>query len=285
MGRGWRIGENRLRERKQLTPAAAGQKAEVPDAHETAWQHMQQKTAQKLLGRQRQQPLFVSVCGISPAECDLLILHGDEAPIRDCYPVGIRAQIAKDLLGSAESRLRINHPAQGEQLTDEALKQAGLRPVPEAAMESQPSRSLSLPESFDELAAEHRAENILGEEEARVSGAHPVRMVRREPAGNHHAVNMRMMLQFLVPGVEHAEESNLGSEVPGIGRDIDQCPGTGTEQQSVDHLFVLQSQRRQLMRQREDDMSIGHREQFGASCGEPAVARPALTLRAVPVPA
>ena len=285
MGRGWRIGEKPPRERKQLAPAAAGQKAEVPDAHETAWQHMQQKTAQKLLGRQRQQPLFVSVCGIAPAECDLLILHGDEASIRDCYPVGICAQIAKDLLRSAESRLRINHPAQGEQLTDEALKQAALRPVPEAAMESQPARSLSLPESFDELAAEHRAENIVGEEEAKVAGAHPVRMVRRESAGNHHAVNMRMMLQFLVPGMEHAEEADLGSEVPGIGSDLDQRPGTGAEQQSVDHFFVLQRQRRQLMRQCEHDMSVGHREQFGVSCGEPAIARPALTLRAVPVAA
>jgi len=31
---------------------------------------------------------------------------------------------------------------------------------------------------------------------------------------------MRMMLQSLVPSVEHAEEANLSSQVPGIAGDL-----------------------------------------------------------------
>jgi hypothetical protein len=34
-------------------------------------------------------------------------------------------------------------------------------------------------------------------------------MIRSEAAGGDHAVDMRMMLQSLVPGMEHAEETDL----------------------------------------------------------------------------
>ena len=81
------------------------------------------------------------------------------------------------------------------------------------------------------------------------------------------------------------EEADLGAEMPGIGGDLDQCLGTGAEQQSIDQLFVLQSQRRQLMGKREDDMRVRRCEQFAASRGQPTVTRLALTLGAVPVPA
>jgi hypothetical protein len=62
--------------------------------------------------------------------------------------------------------------------------------------------------------------------------------------------------------VKDAEKADLGAEMPGVGGNFDQCVGTGAEQQSVDHFFVLQSQRCQLMGEREDDMSIGCRKQF-----------------------
>jgi hypothetical protein len=39
-------------------------------------------------------------------------------------------------------------------------------------------------------------------------------------ASGNYAVNMRVMLQSLVPGVEHAEEADLGSKVPRIAGDL-----------------------------------------------------------------
>jgi hypothetical protein len=114
---------------------------------------------------------------------------------------------------------------------------------------------------------------------------HPVCVIASEAAGSHDAVNVGVMLQFLVPGVEDTEEADLGAEMPGIGGDLDQCLSTGAEQQSIDQFFVLQSQRRQLMGKREDDMRVRRCEQFAASRGQPTVTRLALTLGAVPVPA
>ena len=152
-------------------------------------------------------------------------------------------------------------------------------------MEPQLTGSVSKLQTFEELATKDLAENSLRQKEARVSGMHPVRVITRKTAGGHDAVSMWMMLQLLIPAVEHAEETDLGPKVPGICSDLDQSLGAGAEEQPVDHFFVLQRQRGQLMGEREDDMRIGHRQQFGAPRFQPAVARLALTLRAVPVTA
>jgi hypothetical protein len=85
--------------------------------------------------------------------------------------------------------------------------------------------------------------------------------------------------------VKDAEKADLGAEILGIGGNFDQCVGAAAEQQTVDQFFVLQGQRRQLMGEREDDMSIGCSEQFTASRLQPAIARLALTLWTVPVAA
>ena len=73
---------------------------------------------------------------------------------------------------------------------------------------------------------------------------------------------MRMMLQSLVPGVEHAEEADLGAEVPGIAGDLQQGFGAGPEQQIVDQPFVLQCQRSEFVRQGEDDVHVAGGQQL-----------------------
>jgi len=52
-----------------------------------------------------------------------------------------------------------------------------------------------------------------------------------------------MMLEFLVPGVQDAEEADLGAEPLRVACDLKQCLGASPEQQGVDLAFVLQRQR------------------------------------------
>jgi len=61
-----------------------------------------------------------------------------------------------------------------------------------------------------------------------------------EAARGDHAVHMRMMLQPLIPGMEHAEEADLGTEMARIGGDLHKSFGAGVKQQVADQLFVLQ---------------------------------------------
>ena len=139
-------------------------------------------------------------------------------------------------------------------------------------------------ESGDELAAEDTAEHLDGKKEGAARGD-PAGVVRSETAGGKHAVDMRMMLQTLIPGMEHAEEADLRAQMPWIAGDLQQGLGAGVKQQVVDQPFVLQCERGQFPRQREDDVDIAGGQQFPFPRLEPAQAGVALALGTVPVAA
>src|SRR5271154_2721688 len=139
-------------------------------------------------------------------------------------------------------------------------------------------------ESGDKLAAEDTTEHFDGKEEGSVRGD-PAGMIRSEAAGGQHAVDMGMMLQSLVPGMEHAEEADLGSQVAWIAGDFQQSCSAGVKQQVVDQPFILQCERSQFPRQREDDVHVAGGQQLPFPRLEPAQTGVALTLRAVPVSA
>jgi hypothetical protein len=84
-------------------------------------------------------------------------------------------------------------------------------------------------ESGDKLAAEDTAEHFDGKEEGAARGD-PAGVVRSETAGGNHAVDMGMMLQSLVPGMEHAEEADLRAEVTRIAGDLQQGGSAGAKQ-------------------------------------------------------
>ena len=98
-------------------------------------------------------------------------------------------------------------------------------------------------------------------------------------------MDMRVKFELLIPSVQHAEEADLGAEMFGIASDFEKGFRTGAEQEIVDDLLILQGQWCQLARQGEDNMDVARREQLAATCCEPAVASPGLTLRAVPIAA
>ena len=53
-------------------------------------------------------------------------------------------------------------------------------------------------------------------------------------------MNMRMVLQVLAPGMEHADETDLGAEMARIGGDRAQRFGRRLEQDGVDRCLVLE---------------------------------------------
>ena len=55
-----------------------------------------------------------------------------------------------------------------------------------------------------------------------------------------------MMLEVLSPGMEHAEESDVGSQVLGIASQFEQRRGAGAEEQIVEQPLVLQDQEQRV---------------------------------------
>jgi len=87
------------------------------------------------------------------------------------------------------------------------------------------------------------------------------------------------------PGVEHGGKPDAGAEVFGVGRDGDQGLGCGFEQQVIDDRLVVIGHVGDRSRQGEDNMEIGHGQQFGLAVGQPLLGRGGLALRAMTVAA
>ena len=93
------------------------------------------------------------------------------------------------------------------------------------------------------------------------------------------------MLQVLAPGMEHRQKSALGTQVLGIGRNLQEGFGGGAEQEVVNRPLVLEGQRRDRLGQREDDVKVLHRQQLGGALLEPDCPGRGLALRTVPIAA
>jgi len=96
-------------------------------------------------------------------------------------------------------------------------------------------------------------------------------------------MDVRMSGELLTPGMQDAEEADLYAEVSGIASDFEEGFRTGTEQEIIDDLFVLQHHSGQAPRQGENYMEIARGEKLFLTRSDPAVPSGGLTLRAVAI--
>ena len=94
-----------------------------------------------------------------------------------------------------------------------------------------------------------------------------------------------MVLKVLSPGVENTQETNLGTEVFGITRDLSKRLRTGTKKNSVHGFLVLERDRGNFPRNGENNMEVLYGQKFRLPRRKPISTSCFLTLRAVPVPA
>ena len=107
-------------------------------------------------------------------------------------------------------------------------------------MESQLAVAEGALESGNKLAAKDATEHLDGKKEG-VASFDPVRVIGGESTGGNHAMNMGVKLEFLIPGMENAEETDLGTEMFRITGDFEKRFRTGAKQEIVEDLLVLQS--------------------------------------------
>jgi len=184
-----------------------GEEAEVADADEAAWHEVQQEAAQELVCGQAHDALPVAMRGVSPAEADLAVSEGDQPAVGDADAMGVGAEVAQRVLGSAEGPLGVDDPVVTEQDSEPCGEAAWFRERCEVAVELQLAFAERSLKPGEELAPEDTAEHLDRKEE-RTARRDPAGMIRCKAAGGDDAVNVRMMLQALVPGVEHAEEAD-----------------------------------------------------------------------------
>lgn len=93
------------------------------------------------------------------------------------------------------------------------------------------------------------------------------------------------MQEVLSPGMQYAEQADVGSRMLGVAGHLKQRRGTGAEEQVVEQPLVLQHQGRQLMGQNENDVKVWHGQQLGGTRSQPSGPCVALAFGTVPVAA
>ena len=136
----------------------------------------------------------------------------------------------------------------------------------------------------EEFTPEHSAEHANRQEES-LSGTDPARSIRRDTPSGNEAVQVWMVKEFLVPGMQNGQKPDAGSEPSWIGGNGEQGLGDGPKQQVVNHHRIAEREGGQLCRKRENNVAVRNGQKLPASCGQPSFARPSLAFWTVPIAA
>jgi len=98
-----------------------------------------------------------------------------------------------------------------------------------------------------ELTAEAPAKRLNGQEEA-WRGIDPSGTVKGQTAGGNDVVNMGMMFEVLSPGMEHAEKTDVRSQVLGSRASSSIVAAASAVEQVVQQPLVLQCESGERMR-------------------------------------
>jgi len=183
--------------------------------------------------------------------------------VGDGHAMGVAAEILQHILGATEGTSQVDHPVLSKQWPEPSSEDLGFGEELQVFGEAELPILEGLPEGRDELATKNLTQYRFGQEVV-VRRADPAGVIERETSGGHHAMDMGMKPELLVPGVQHTEETNLCTEVSGIASDFEKSFRAGTKQEIVDHLFVLQHHWGQVAGECEDHVQVARGEQFSS---------------------
>jgi hypothetical protein len=98
-------------------------------------------------------------------------------------------------------------------------------------------------------------------------------------------MDVGVMLQLLIPTVEHGEKADLSAQMAGIASHFEQGLRAGLEQQSINDPLVLQGQWGEPTRKSKDHVDVGGRQKVATARLQPLVAGVGLALGTVPIAA
>src|SRR3974377_1112407 len=104
-------------------------------------------------------------------------------------------------------------------------------------------------QSRQKLTPEHATEDAFGQEKV-VGADDPVALVQRQSAPRHDAMDVRMEVEFLSPGVERHEHTDLGPQVFGISGQLNQGFRSSLHQQAVNYAGIVKGDRAGRLRRR-----------------------------------
>lgn len=134
----------------------------------------------------------------------------------------VAAEITEGMFRAAKRSLRIDNPLFAKGLLYELRED--LRPPQrfQRSVKADFSLSKRVFESLRELTSKHLGKDVDRKKEVLLR-RDPVRVIRRESAGRHHAMDMWVVLELLIPTMQHTEEAYLCAQMFRIACDLEQC--------------------------------------------------------------
>jgi hypothetical protein len=218
---------------------AVGEEAEVADAVEAVGHGVLQEAADELVSGERHQLGFAVLPIVLPSEADLAVVEPEQTAVGDGDTVGIAGEIAEHLLRPGERGLRVDDPIDPGQGVEPCCKGGRIGQGCECAGEAELTIGEGAAHLPQEQFAEAAGEHAHGQKEAGRT-ADSARLVRRESAAGNDAVQMRVMMQRLSPGVQHRDGADLGAEVARVGGNAAQRLRRHAEQDGVDRRLVVE---------------------------------------------
>ncbi len=213
----------------ELFAEAVGEQAIAADSHEPFRQHMQEEAAEEVDCVEGHDLLLAAVGIIAPAEADAIPVEGGDAVVRDGHAVGVAAEVAQHMFGSAEGKVGVDVPSLVAELVDQLLEARRIKGGTSAVKQA---LAIEMVKACEELLAKDGAQNGNRQEEHRMAGVHPALVIGRQPAAGNHAVDMVMRQKVRTPRVQDGEESDLCTQTLGIGGDFEQGLGLASNSRS-----------------------------------------------------
>jgi len=198
--------------------------------------------------------VLVFAAVIPPLKAHLAAAHIEDAVVGYGDAVRVAAEIIERLAGSAERLLCIDHPLGFFDRREIPVESVRIGKRWEIAEELKPVAPEGLTEFLKKQPPKEAGERAHREKES-PAAADPFEIGTDAATGNDE-VHMRVMQKILSPGVQNAEEADLGAEMPGIAREGEQGFSGGLKQNAVNHALVVKGDARDLRRQSEDHVEV-----------------------------
>ena len=263
---------------------AIGHEAEVTNAMKAVGQHVQEKTANELVGREAHDLGGAVGAVIFPGKSDVIVLDGDKTAVGDGDAMGLAAEIGEHAVRPAKRLLAIDHPVDAPHGRNVFVKARLVRQSGEITEEAQRAGGEGRAEAVEEYPTEQLRERLHGKEERRPR-RDPASSIRRETAAGNDAMNVRMVGERLPPGVKDGEKADAGAQPARIGGKLRHGARRRRKQDGVDHGLVLKGDGGDGRRHGENDVEIGDIEKLGAARDEPFLASGALAFWAMTISA
>ena len=186
---------------------------------------------------------------VLPGEDHLIAFQAHKALVGDGDAMRVAGEVSENLLRSTKGRLAVDHPRLGVEHRQESGEGAARPDRKREGLGDRarwPGRPLST--LREPCLRNRRASTRTGKEES-LPARHPP-AVYRQSSSRHDAVQMGMQSQLLAPGMQHRQNPDPGSQVLGIGGDLQQGRRGAAKQQVIEPLRVRLGERVELVEAR-----------------------------------